>query len=464
MALDTKGLSYLNWGRDFKQLAQAIPDLVFLLDPADFKIRFVNHLPSRLKTEEVIGTDITLYVCSDDADLLRGFLTEIASSGKTRDLELENRVTFQDTKGKTWHICTASVLEDAAGKTESLLLILKDITATKQHDIDIHNKEEKLYAILNNTSDIILSIDRGYNLTEYNSVFASMIEKGFGKKELNGTSVLDYLDPKKHEDLKKLYLKVFQGEVANVIDSFETISGLTVYNETSYHPIYNFEHEVTGISIFSKNITERVLGDQKLKNTLKEREVLLAEIHHRIKNNLALVSSMLQLKEMNMENEAAREALSDSRKRIKSTALVHEMLYRNDTFDRVQMHEYLGELFNNLNVSPDITLELSGENPVFDLNRALPFGLMMHELMMNSFKHSFRKKDKVKLKLSSTLSQGILSIHYADCTGIFPDEVNFNDTSSTGLMLIHTFIEQLNGSIELISKEPPQYQIQIPMA
>jgi two-component sensor histidine kinase len=93
---------------------------------------------------------------------------------------------------------------------------------------------------------------------------------------------------------------------------------------------------------------------------------------------------MLQLKEINMDNALAKDALSDSRKRIKSTALVHEMLYKNDSFDNINVQDYITELFGNLNMNANILLKLEGDNEVLNLGKALPFGLMMHELMMNS--------------------------------------------------------------------------------
>ena len=123
-----------------------------------------------------------------------------------------------------------------------------------------------------------------------------------------------------------------------------------------------------------------------------------------------------------------------------------------------------GFKFNNLNLNPNISLQLEGENHVLDLNRALPFGLLMHELMMNSFKHSFKGIELAKLKINTSIKDEFLNIQYCDCSGIFPENVNFFDTTTTGLMLIHTFIEQLNGSIQLTSSEPPAYTINIPLS
>jgi two-component sensor histidine kinase len=108
-------------------------------------------------------------------------------------------------------------------------------------------------------------------------------------------------------------------------------------------------------------------------------------------------------------------------------------------------------------------LDIEGDEHFLELSMALPFGLLMHELMMNSIKHSFKEKENAKLKIRSTVCFDKINIEYCDCSGVFPDTVSFKDTSTTGLMLIHTFIEQLNGSIDLIETKPPAYSIMIPL-
>jgi two-component sensor histidine kinase len=256
---------------------------------------------------------------------------------------------------------------------------------------------------------------------------------------------------------------VFKGETCVDIESYETARMNTVYFETSFHPIYDVDKIIRGISIFSKNITERIKTENKIINALKEKEVLLSEIHHRIKNNLAMVSSMLHLQEMNIENNEAKAALALSRKRIKTTALIHELLYKNETFHDIRLNEFLNELFMLLRTNENIDLVLIGEEVSFKLNTALPLGLMLNEIMLNSFKHSYKNALQGKTKISSQIEDNYLIIEYCDCQGNFPNTVDFANSSTTGLTLIHTFAEQLNGSIQLISNEPPKYLIQIPL-
>ena len=462
MLKNTDTMNHANSFVYFRGLANSMSEIVLLCDPEFYRIEYINHMRPGFVLEKVIGTSVLSFAYPEHVEHYAKALNECKSNRETKVIELET-VDNVNENGKAWYKCTISPIINDNNVIENILVISKDITAEKLYDIEIFNKKEKLYAIINNSDDIILSIDRNYNLSEYNSVFGNMVERGYGKTNLTGHLILNYIDPTKHDHLKNIYERVFKGETVNDIENFATLGGVYIYFESSYHPIYNYERQIIGISIFSKNITERVRNEQKVIKALKDKDVLLSEIHHRIKNNLALVSSMLQLKEMNLDNETAKEALSDSRKRIKSTALVHEMLYRDDSFDNVKLIQYIKELFGNLNVNSNIMLDMDGDDHILDLNKALPFGLMLHELMMNSFKHSFQDGEKGKLKIRLELKDGNLNVEYCDCRGAFPDAVDFTDTSTTGLMLIHTFAEQLNGTINLVSKTPPSYEIVIPI-
>ncbi|HRD38207.1 MAG TPA: histidine kinase dimerization/phosphoacceptor domain -containing protein [Bacteroidia bacterium] len=453
-----EGLKYVANDSYFRSLAETIPHFLIVIDPETYRIQYLNRLDQGFTLESVIGREAFEFVWPEHVDLYRQKFNEAKSTRTTQVFESVG----QSAHGKAWYRTYISILPGPNNSIASLMLLAENITNSKLKEIEVFEKGEKLKAIINNTNDIICSIDLNYNLTEFNSVFVQLVNRGYKTNPEIGMSIFSFVEPSSHPHLKNIYKRIESGESHYEVQSFNTSIGL-VYNETNYHPILDANKKVIGISVFSKDITSRVKQETEIKRALKEKEVLLAEIHHRIKNNLAMVSSMLQLQEMNINNSEAREALSYSRKRIKSTALIHELLYKNESFQDISLMDYIKELFKHVSVNDNIHLELKGTDVKMDIVRAMPLGLMLNEIMMNSFKHSFKNADEGKTTIQTKVSNQFLDLEYCDCKGEFPNHIDFKNSNTTGLTLIHTFAEQLNGSIELVSFAPPKYIISIPL-
>lgn len=458
----TTGLNKLSEASYFKSLTESLPHKIIIADAESFRIQYSNHYHKAVTNEQVIGRELLDFVWPQHKALFIESLLSVKNTLKPLTVEIEG-ASLTNKTGTAWYKTHISPLLNEQNSIYGLLMISEDITEMKEKELEIINKSEKIKAILNNTNDIICSIDLNYNITEFNVVFSNLIKLGYGLELEAGMPVLNFIDPKKHEKLRGIYEKVAKGEILIDVESFDTSVGL-VYNETSYHPIYNFNKEIVGISIFSKDITNRKRNEEKIQTALKEKEILLAEIHHRIKNNLAIVSSLLQLQELNIASPEAREALKLSRNRIKSTALVHELLYKNDSFQHIYLHEYLDELFHNLRPDNNKHLKVNGSPVEFNIDRAMPLGLLLNELMLNSFKHSYKMDAEGQISISTEIKNNILTLQYCDCEGCFPDHIDFYNPTTTGLLLIHTFVQQLEGNIELVEKSPPKYIINLPLS
>lgn len=446
----------------FKSIAEHSLHHILIVDSTDYNIKYVNKLHPGVNPEDVINKSMFNFVLPEFTDLFVQKIQEVKDTGISCFIDTIGKSSKRkDNKG--WYRTQISAIKSKDNAIDGLMLIAEDITNQKLSEFEITNKSEKIRAIINNTNDIICSIDSNFNLTEFNTVFIGLVKRGYQIDLEYGMPILKYIDPTKHEHLVGIYKRALNGEVCSDIQSFKISNGEFVYNETNYNPIYNIDKEIVGVNIFSKDISNRIKNEQKIKLALKEKEVLLAEVHHRIKNNLAMVSSLLQLQEMNISNDEAKEALSLSRKRIKSTALIHELLYRSDSFQSINLQDYITELFHYLKTNENIKLQQKGDNVNINLVTALPLGLMLNEIMLNSFKHSYTGAIEGQTEINLKLDNSNLTIVYCDCKGLFPDEVDFKNSTTTGLTLIHTFTEQLNGSVELVSKAPPKYIIQIPL-
>lgn len=459
------GQSMVNKSSYFKSLTEAIPHKFVIIDSDSFRILYANHYTDTEIYKQVMGQSLINFILPEDKERFTAILNSVKETLKPDSIEMKG-VSLVNGKGVAWYKTYVNPLINDDGIHYAFLMVTEDISERKENELEIINKNEKIKAILNNTNDIICSIDLDYNLTEFNVVFAGIVKMGYGIDLQNGMPVLNFIEPSKHEKLIDIYQKVAKGEIINDIESFNTSKGL-MYNETSYHPIYDFNRNIVGISIFSKNITNRKRNEEKIQAALKEKEILLAEIHHRIKNNLAIVSGMLQLQEMNITNPEAIEALRLSRSRIKSTALVHELLYKNDSFQRIHLGEYINQLFEDLKPDNKKYIEINEDAVALNIDKALPLGLLINELMTNSFKHSYKSEDdeaKITINIKRDPHNNYLNIEYSDYKGAFPEHVDFYNPKTTGLLLIHTFVQQLDGEIMLIEKNPPKYFISLPLS
>lgn len=446
----------------FRSIAENSINYILIIDPDNYIIRYVNKLFPSVNLSDVLGKCVFDFIAPDYVELYHQKLQEVKKSHQSVFLETIGKSSYYADK-KAWYRTQLSAIKGKDERLEGFMVTAEDITSLKFSELELINKSERIKAIINNTNDIICSIDKDFKVTEFNSVFFNMVKRGYQVELEYGMPILQFIDPTKHQHLMAIYKKALNGEGYTDIQSFKVLNGELVYNETNYNPIYNVDKEIVGINVFSKDITSRIKNEQKIQNALKEKEVLLAEVHHRIKNNLAMVSSLLQLQEMNITNKEAKEALILSRKRIKSTALIHELLYRSESFQSINLQDYLTELFNYLKIDDTIQLQLNGDIVNINLSTALPLGLMLNEIMLNSFKHSYKDATDGTTKIVTSLKDDKLFIEYCDCKGDFPDYIDFKKSNTTGLTLIHTFTEQLNGSIDLISRMPPKYSIQIPL-
>jgi PAS domain S-box-containing protein len=209
------------------------------------------------------------------------------------------------------------------------------------------------------------------------------------------------------------------------------------------------------IQVIQRDITERKRAEEKIKVSLKEKEVLLQEIHHRVKNNLQIISSLLYLQASRTEHPGAVSALQESRNRIRSMALIHETLYQSPNLASINMGAYTRNLVSDLQHSYRIEkraigLRLNIEDIPLGITEAIPCGLIVNELVSNALKHAFPMERAGEIIIGlhrGSTNQVTLTV---SDNGIgFPEQMDFRKSPSLGLTLINSLVQQLGGTIEL---------------
>jgi len=205
----------------------------------------------------------------------------------------------------------------------------------------------------------------------------------------------------------------------------------------------------------ARDITERKQAEEKIKASLKEKDVMLREIHHRVKNNMQIISSLLRLQSRNVKDETALDMFKVSQNRIRSMAFIHEALYQSEDLAMIDFSNYIKRLITHLfsvygTETKVPNLRLNVKDVYLDINRAIPCGLIINELVSNSLKHAFpdSRKGEITVEMRSDKKEKYTLI--VKDTGIgMPKELNIHKTETLGMQLVNDLTEQIDGTIEL---------------
>lgn len=228
---------------------------------------------------------------------------------------------------------------------------------------------------------------------------------------------------------------------------------------------YDFALSVSGFISMVLEAEDRKRAELEIKNSLKEKELLLKEIHHRVKNNLQVISSLLYLQSKKIKDPKTLDTFLESQNRIRTMVLVHEKLYQSKDFARINYADYIKSLVNSVvqtfrAESSGIQLNVNVQEVFFDIDTAIHCGLIINELVSNSLKHAFPKTKAGIINVDLfTDNPGEYTLTVSDNGKGFPEEVKVGETDSLGLRLVTNLVEQLEGTIEILNDEGTTFRI-----
>jgi PAS domain S-box-containing protein len=214
-----------------------------------------------------------------------------------------------------------------------------------------------------------------------------------------------------------------------------------------------------------EDITDRKQAEEVIRTSLREKEVLLREIHHRVKNNMQVISSLFNLQAGYIKDEEALRILKEGQTRIRSMALVHEKLYKSGDLSKIDLAGYirslLTHLFHAYLVDPSqVRLETELEDVPLDINTAMPCGLILNELISNALKHAFPSGRKGVLMIRLRRGEnGAVELRIADNGVGFPKGLDFRRTDSLGMQIVNLLVGQLGGTIKLVVKNGTAFTV-----
>ncbi|HKL14322.1 MAG TPA: histidine kinase dimerization/phosphoacceptor domain -containing protein [Balneolaceae bacterium] len=206
----------------------------------------------------------------------------------------------------------------------------------------------------------------------------------------------------------------------------------------------------------ASDISVQKESEQRISESLHEKNILLAEIHHRVKNNLAVISGLLQMQMWNVEDESAKIALQHSQLRIQSIALVHEKLYQNETFADINISDFARELVDAVSESfkqpeQEVLLNYNMDNIKMNINQAVPLSLLLNECIVNCYKHAFAGRDNGEIDIDLGMDGDKVNIQVTDNGHGLPEGFDFEKQQSLGVTLIRTLVSQLRGEARYTS-------------
>lgn len=332
--------------------------------------------------------------------------------------------------------------------------ISQNVTNRNQAKEDLQLSERRFKALIQDGSDMISIMDEN---AVYKYVSPTKFKVlGLSPEVMVGKSALDFI----HEDDTDRAFSAYKGlaykeQVLLNPFRFKDVNGNWRWLEATVTNLSK-DPAVRGYVANSRDITEQYLRQQQLEGSLKKKEVLLSEIHHRIKNNLSAITGLLQLQTMKENNREVVEKLTDSVGRIHAMASMHEELYQSHNFSKLDLKNRIKILVmnvrNTMQLETDVEIEFQCEEIEVRVNKALPISLIVNEVMTNIFKHAFkgRKKGKVSIHLKRMMDKRI-RIEIKDNGVGLPGNLEERKSESLGLTLMDSLSEQLSTDYCLTS-------------
>jgi len=327
--------------------------------------------------------------------------------------------------------------------------------------------ERRFKDVVDNTGDWVWEVDPSGRYTYSSAASREVI--GLGPTEVLGTTLYEHLLP---EDRKALE-ETEAGFIArrepfrNFLSRNLHRDGRTVLLETSGVPVVDFQGRLVGFRGVHRDATERKRAEEELRASIREKETLLREINHRVKNNMQIISSLLNLQSGYIEDPALAEIFRECQNRIRTMAFAHEKLYQTENLSKINIGTYIKDLARGVLKSYKvdtnrIILSMEFEDLVFSLETAIPCGLIVTELVSNAVKHAFRdgREGRIDVRLRRA-GEDVLELSVKDNgVGLTPG-MDFRQHKSLGLRLVSTIAEgQLEGTVEAESSGGTEFRIQ----
>ena len=434
----------------------------------DGVLSFVNGAVCRtlgLPSEDLIGREFSGVFRNDGPTEAVARLWAPRAGGGS--IELDSPCVAGDGR-EHWIRWVSGAIADNAGIVREFQLVGRDVTDTKVAEHDLARSEERYRITAEVTGQLIYDYDMRTGAISWQGAVTAVT--GFTPEEFQTVDINRWGQMIHPEDRERVEAVL---ETVSAEHSPFQIEYRFLQKNGGYADIYD-----SGVFLGPEGPPERMLGtmtditarkqtEHQIAASLKEKEVLLKEIHHRVKNNLQVISSLLSLQSSATSDPNAQEQLRESQNRIRSMALIHERLYQSENLARINFEEYVRNLgaylFRSYNVQ-GIRFLYTIDACTLSVDSAIPCGLIINELVSNSLKYAFKGRSEGEIEIGFAIVKKTMAVLSVRDNGIgFPPDVDFRSTKTLGLQLVNTLAAQINGTIGLIRDRGTTFSITLPL-
>jgi len=457
----------------FRLLTETLDDIIYMVDLKKQKIIYISSA-----VEEITGWEKESFyenqdqwmgmILPEDRHQVISYISEIVGEskgeGEDNKKKLEYRIKTKDGKVK----CLSEVFKVIYGeKGDSLQVIghATDVTHDKKSEKKYKESEKRYRTLFEFNPDYTILVGLNGVILDVNNAAAdfmglskeNLINKNFGEIELFPEEDVSLHVGKFSRALSGENVEPYQYQIFDK-------NGVRRWAEARIVPL-KFNGDLNSILIIATDVTGQKNATDKLKSSLKEKEVLINEIHHRVKNNMQIISSLLNLQKQHIaDDKVAVDVLNESQNRIRAMAMIQEKLYQSEDFSHVKFDEYIeslvSDLFYSYNIHKDqVKLKVNVENIKLNIDTGIPCGLIINELVSNSLKHAFPGKRKGEVCVSLKTYDDDYELIVSDNGIGLPDDIDYKNTDGLGLQLVNNLVNQMDGVIDLDRSQGTKFTI-----
>jgi PAS domain S-box-containing protein len=473
----------------YRELFENASDGIYIHDTEGYFLT-VNSTALRelgCTREEIIGTHISKWLTPESfkyaQDTLIRYISGetveqpivleiICKDGEHKWVEIRNRIIKEGDRITGIHGVARNITErrrleqklnEYHGELERYNRELE--TRVQERTAEVRESEERYRSLVEGVRDVVFTLSTDGRITSLNAAFEATT--GWSRSEWIGKHFAAIIHPDDLAAAMENFQHVLRGELLKALElRILSKSGNSVLIGEFTATQFIKDGKVIGVLGIARDVTERKRAEKQIQDALREKEVLLKEVHHRVKNNMQIISSLLRLQAEVSKDENVIEMFKESQNRITLMSLVHEKLYLSQNLAKIDFNDYIRDVVNSLFESyvlntGKIALNINVENISMGVDYAIPCGLIINELVTNSLKYAFSDGREGEIKITLRTTDGdMIELKVSDNGIGIPENLDFRKTESLGLHLVTVLVEnQLHGEINLNRSAGTEFQI-----